>query len=77
MLLRGEDMAELFQVSRMTYYAWVTGKAGIRAKNAARVRRILKQLIEFVRYNKWPNVEVVAANPEERKKLLMKAFGRG
>ena len=76
MLLRGEDMAYLFQVSRMTYYAWVTGKAQIRANNAARVRRVLKKLLEMVKHNEWPNPEVLAADPKERKELLKQAFGR-
>lgn len=76
MLLRGEDMAYLFQVSRMTYYSWVTGKTAIRANNAARVNRVLKQLVEMVKENQWPNPEVLAAGPDERKELLKKAFGR-
>lgn len=70
MLLRGEDMASLFQVSRMTYYSWVTGKSGIRKRNEARVKRVLKKLVRAVKDNDWPNPEAVAASPEQRKQLI-------
>lgn len=77
MLLRGEDMAALFQVSRMTYYAWVTGRSDIRRHNANRVRRTLKKLLLLLKQNRWPNPDVVAATPTERKEMLLDILKRG
>lgn len=76
MLLRGQDMAFLFQVSRMTYYGWVTGKVQIRERNAARVRKILRQLLVLVKSNQWPSPRVVAASADERRDMLKETFGR-
>lgn len=76
MLLRGQDMAYLFQVSRMTYYGWVTGKVRIRENNASRVRRVLRKLLVLMHENQWPDARVVAASADERLDLLKQALGR-
>lgn len=76
-LLRGEDMAWLFKVSRMTYYSWVTGKTGIRPRNAVNVRRGLRELMDLIARGEWPTPEAVAADPPRRRELLEQKIKRG
>ena len=44
MLLTTGNMAEILEVSRMTYYGWVKGKP-VRRKNDERVRDTLRKLL--------------------------------
>jgi DNA-binding transcriptional regulator YiaG len=70
MLLTTGNMAELFGVSRMTYYAWVKGKP-IRKSNEERVRRVLKQLLAVMTQHSWPMPDVIAANQKDRMQRLV------
>jgi predicted transcriptional regulator len=76
LLLRVSDLAALFGVSRMTYYSWVQGKATIRSRNAARVRRVLRTLVRLVRDGQWPTPEVVASTYDERVDMLTRFVAR-
>ena len=69
MILTTANMAELFQVSRMTYYGWVKGKP-IRQKNDERVRHVLKVLLEQIT-NGWPQPEVIALAQKDRFQRLL------
>jgi DNA-binding XRE family transcriptional regulator len=70
MLLTRGNMAELFGVSRMTYYSWVKGSP-IRKSNEVNVRRVLKQLLHVMSQHNWPTAEVVASEPPERMQRLL------
>jgi len=70
MLLTTGNMAELFGVSRMTYYGWVKGKP-IRKSNEERVRRVLKQLLSVMTLHQWPMPEVIASSQKERMQRLV------
>ena len=65
MLLNVNDMAELFGVSRMTYYGWLKGKP-IRPKNDAKVREVLRDLLAIMANHGWPMPEVIAADSKLR-----------
>lgn len=70
MLLTTGNIAELFGVSRMTYYGWVKGKP-IRKANEERVRRVLKQLLSVMTLHQWPMPEVIASSQKERMQRLV------
>lgn len=70
MLLTTSDMSELLGVSRMTYYAWVKGKA-IRSANDEKVRRLLRQMLTLIRDHNWPPPDVIAAEQKQRKQRLV------
>lgn len=70
MLLTTSDMAEVFGVSRMTYYGWVKGKP-LRKANEANVRAMLKRLLAIMTEHGWPMPEVIAAGQKERKAKLL------
>ena len=58
MLLTTGNMAQLLDVSRMTYYGWVKGKA-IRKKNDEKVRDVLRQMLAMLSEG-WPQPEVLS-----------------
>lgn len=71
MLLTIGDMAQLFGVTRMTYYSWVKGKP-ISRSNDEYVRVMLKKLLAIHTEYEWPNAEVRAMNSKKRKEYLDK-----
>ena len=65
MLLTVGNLAELFGVSRMTYYGWMKGKP-LRKSNDETVRRVLKQLLDVMKNHQWPMPEVIASDQKVR-----------
>jgi len=74
MLLTTGNMAELFAVSRMTYYGWVKGKP-IRQKNDDKVREILRKLLSLMSEG-WPQPEVIALEQKYRFQRLLEILGK-
>ena len=74
MLLTTSNMAELLEVSRMTYYGWVKGKP-IRSKNDNKVRVALKQLLAVMTEG-WPEPEVIAMEQKYRFKRLLEVLNK-
>ena len=74
MLLTTGNMAELFDVSRMTYYGWVKGKP-IRQKNDDKVREILRKLLSLMSEG-WPQPEVIALEQKYRFQRLLEILGK-
>jgi len=72
MLLTTSNMAELLEVSRMTYYGWVKGKP-IRQKNDDKVREILRKMLSILN-DGWPQPEIIALEQKERFKRLLEIF---
>lgn len=72
MLLTTSNMAELLEVSRMTYYGWVKGKP-IRQKNDGKVREILRKMLSILN-DGWPQPEIIALEQKERFKRLLEIF---
>lgn len=69
MLLTTSNMAELFKVSRMTYYGWVRGNR-IRKNNDKKVRGVLKLLLA-VMTDGYPQPDVIAMEQKYRFKRLL------
>jgi len=65
MLLTVGNLAELFGVSRMTYYGWMKGKP-LRKSNDETVRRVLKQHLDVMKNHQWPMPEVIASDQKVR-----------
>ena len=74
MLLTTSNMAELFKVSRMTYYGWVKGNT-IRKSNDKKVRLVLKDLLEIMSEG-WPQPEVIAMEQKHRFQRLLEILGK-
>ena len=74
MLLTISNMADVFGVSRETWYNW---QRGIRPRNSAsvRVRRRLRQLFHLIATG-WPSVEVISASQAERFRMLQEELDR-
>ena len=72
MLLTTSNMAELLEVSRMTYYGWVKGKP-IRQKNDDKVREILRKMLSILN-DGWPQPKIIALEQNERFKRLLEIF---
>lgn len=70
MLMTVDDLADIFGVSRTTYYHWLDGKA-IRTKNADRVRTIVKRMLTIMAEHQWPMPEVIGADQKTRKAKLV------
>lgn len=75
MLLTAAQMAELFGVSRVTYYSWVKGKP-IRSANEQKVKAMLKKLLVVITEYNWPTPEIVAATPQQRMEALLKLLNK-
>jgi len=69
MLLTTSNMAELLEVSRMTYYGWVKGKP-LRKKNDEKVRETLRKLL-LILQDGWPAPEVIALEQKLRFQRLL------
>lgn len=74
MLLTTSNMAELLEVSRMTYYGWVKGKP-VRKKNDNKVREILRKLLSILN-DGWPQPEVIALDQKLRFERLLEIFNK-
>lgn len=74
MLLTTGNMAELLEVSRMTYYGWVKGKP-IRKKNDEKVREILRQMLTLMS-NGWPHPEIIALDQKYRFQRLLEILDK-
>ena len=74
MLLTTGNMAQLLDVSRMTYYGWVKGKA-IRKKNDEKVREVLRQMLAMLSEG-WPQPEVIALDQKDRFQRLLEILGK-
>jgi|TARA_B100001093_G_C26809259_1_gene1006870 DNA-binding XRE family transcriptional regulator len=72
MLLTTSNMAELLEVSRMTYYGWVKGKP-VRKKNDERVRDMLRQLLAIMG-DGWPMPRIIAIEQKDRFKSLLEVL---
>ena len=72
MLLTTSNMAELLEVSRMTYYGWVKGKP-VRKKNDERVRDMLRQLL-VIMGDGWPMPRIIAIEQKDRFKSLLEVL---
>mgnify|MGYP000244673105 CR=1 FL=1 len=74
MLLTTANMAELLEVSRMTYYGWVKGKP-IRKKNDEKVREILRQMLTLMS-DGWPQPEIIALEQKYRFQRLLEILDK-
>ena len=74
MLLTTSNMAELLEVSRMTYYGWVKGKP-VRKKTDDKVREILRKLLSILN-DGWPQPEVIALDQKLRFERLLEIFNK-
>jgi DNA-binding XRE family transcriptional regulator len=72
MLLTTKNMAELLEVSRMTYYGWVKGKV-VRRKNDERVRDMLKKLLAVMEKG-WPMPNIIAMEQKLRFEKLLEVL---
>jgi DNA-binding transcriptional regulator YiaG len=75
MLLTTSDMAELLNVSRMTYYGWVKGKP-LRKSNDEAVRTMLRRLLAVMTDHGWPMPEVIASDQKQRKERLIEILNQ-
>ena len=74
MLLTTGNMAELLEVSRMTYYSWVKGKP-IRKKNDEKVRDTLRNLLALMTEG-WPQPDVIALEQKYRFQRLLEILNK-
>ena len=72
MLLTTGNMAEILEVSRMTYYGWVKGKS-VRRKNDERVRDTLRKLLSAMESG-WPMPEIIAMEQKLRFRRLLEVL---
>lgn len=70
MLISTRDMAELFGVSRVTYYGWVRGQT-VRSKNTDKVLSTTRTLLAIMREHGWPSREVLGLTAPMRKHRLL------
>jgi len=74
MLLTTSNMAELLEISRMTYYGWVKGKP-VRRNNEDRVRRTLRILLKAMEGG-WPQPEIISIEQKNRFKRLLELLDK-
>ena len=72
MLLTTSNMANLLEVSRMTYYGWVKGKP-VRRKNDERVRDMLRKLLSVME-DGWPMPTIIALEQKFRFARLLEVL---
>ena len=70
MLLNTAQMAQLLNVSRVTYYNWVKGKP-IRRDNLVSVKDTLRKLLNIMTTHGWPQPYVIAMMPGQRFEKLL------
>lgn len=71
MRLTNKQMAQLFDVTPVTYHGWVAGKP-LRPANLHRVRLMLRALLIVVNEHNWPTEEVLAMTMKNRFAALLK-----
>jgi hypothetical protein len=69
-MLTTTEMAEVFGVSRITYYNWVNGTP-LRAKNLANVKKVIRKLVVIVKEHNWPTEEVRQLDQKQRLQRLL------
>ena len=70
LMLTTTEMAEIFGVSRITYYNWVNGTP-LRAKNLANAKKVVRKLIAIVKQFNWPTEEVRQLDQKQRLERLL------
>lgn len=69
MLLTVASLANLFDVTRVTYYSWLKGNKPHK-KNAERVRKVLRSMAHLAHQEMWPNPAVFVADQPTRLIML-------
>lgn len=70
LMLTTTEMAEVFGVSRITYYNWVNGTP-LREKNLAHARKVIRKLLAIVKQYNWPTEEVRQLGQKQRLERLL------
>ena len=70
LMLTTTEMAEVFGVSRITYYNWVNGTP-LRTKNLANAKKVIRNLIGIVKQYNWPTEEVRQLDQKQRLQRLL------
>jgi DNA-binding XRE family transcriptional regulator len=70
LMLTTSEMAEVFGVSRITYYNWVNGTP-LRTKNLANAKKVIRKLIAVVKEYNWPTEEVRQLDQKQRLQRLL------
>ena len=70
MLLTAADMADVFEVSRMTYHNWVKGKP-LRLHNERSAKATIRKLLAIVKEHNWPDETVRNLEQRERVQRLL------
>lgn len=70
LMLTTTEMAEVFGVSRITYYNWVHGTP-LRTKNLANAKKVIRTLIAIVKQYNWPTEEVRQLDQKQRLERLL------
>jgi DNA-binding XRE family transcriptional regulator len=70
LMLTTTEIAEVFGVSRITYYNWVNGTP-LRAKNLANAKKIIRRLVVIVKEHNWPTEEVRQLDQKQRLQRLL------
>jgi DNA-binding XRE family transcriptional regulator len=70
LMLTTTEIAEVFGVSRITYYNWVNGTP-LRAKNLANAKKIIRRLVVIVKEYNWPTEEVRQLDQKQRLQRLL------
>jgi len=70
LMLTTTEMAEVFGVSRITYYNWVNGTP-LRAKNLANAKKVIRKLVAVVKEYSWPTEEVRQLDQKQRLQRLL------
>lgn len=68
MRLTVSNVAELFDITRVTYYNWLKGKRP-RFNQETKVRKVIHKLLAAVELG-WPSHAPVNANSKERMEML-------
>jgi len=70
LMLTTTEMAEIFGVSRITYYNWVNGTP-LRTKNLTHAKKVVRKLIAIVKQFNWPTEEVRQLDQKQRLERLL------
>lgn len=70
LMLTTTDMAEVFGVSRITYYNWVNGTP-LRIKNLNNAKKVVRKLVAIVKEYNWPTEEVRQLDQKQRLQRLL------
>ena len=70
LMLTTTEMAEVFGVSRITYYNWVNGTP-LRAKNLANAKKVIRKLVAVGKEYSWPTEEVRQLDQKQRLQRLL------